>query len=226
MLKAPASWSYTMLSNFENCPRKAWHMYIAKDLPKVETEAMKWGIRVHEAMEKRLDTGNRITGFKTPLPAEMEKFERFAAAFDGKRPRAEFWMQIDNQGRATSVPSQAWGKGKLDVLLLNDSETEALIVDWKTGKVREDPFELQVFSLLVRGWWPEIQKITGMYVWLSDLKAGKTYDLTDTGRVNARVREMWNAWTSLDPRKEWLPNPNPLCGWCPVKKCEFNRSQE
>lgn len=225
MLRAPTSWSYTMLSTFENCPRKAWHMYIAKDLPKVETEAMKWGIRVHEALERRLDTGNRITGAKTPLPPEMARFEKFAAAFDGKRPRAEFWMQIDNQGRATSIPSQAWGKGKLDVLLLNDTETEALIVDWKTGKVREDPFELQVFSLLVRGWWPEIQKIVGMYVWLGDLKVGKVYDLTDTGGINARVREMWNAWTSLDPQKEWLPNPNPLCGFCAVRTCEFNRTR-
>jgi CRISPR/Cas system-associated exonuclease Cas4 (RecB family) len=218
MLTRPKSWSYTMLSNFENCPRKAWHMYVAKDLPKVETEAMKWGIRVHEAMEHRL-------GKKTPLPPEMEKFERLAAVFDERRPRAEFWIQMDEQGLATSFPSKAWGKGKLDALILNNQEDEALIVDWKTGKVREDPFELQVFGLLVRSMWPEVKKIQGMYVWLSDGKAGKTHDLTDTGQTFAKVKGMWNAIQALNPEERWLPNPNPLCGFCAVKTCEFNRTR-
>lgn len=218
MLKLPTSWSYTMLSNFENCPRKAWHMYVARDLPKVETEAMKWGIRVHEALERRLDK-------RTPLPEDMARYEKFAAVLEPRRPRVEFWMQMDEQGRATSHPSKTWGKGKLDVLILNDHETEALIVDWKTGKVREDPFELQVFSLLVKAFWPEIKKISGMYLWLAEDRAGKLHDLTDTGRANAKVRELWNAMQALNPAERWLPNPNPLCGWCSVKTCEFNRER-
>lgn len=223
MLTHPSSWSYTMLSNFENCPRKAWHLYVAKDLPRVETEAMRWGNMVHKALELRMDTGDKIKGSKVPLPPEMKDFEKFAAVFDGRRPRAEFWIGMDEHGRADSRPSKVWGKGKLDVLVLNNQEDEALIVDWKTGKRREDPFELEVFALLVRSMWPEVKRISGMYVWLQELKPGKVHELTDTSRTFAKVKEMWNGVKALNPEKEWLPTPNPLCGWCPVKTCEFNR---
>ena len=39
--------SHTFLDTFERCPKQAWHKYVAKDLPFVETEQMRWGTRVH-----------------------------------------------------------------------------------------------------------------------------------------------------------------------------------
>lgn len=217
MIKAPTSWSYTFLSNFENCPRKAWHMYVAKDLPFQETEQMKWGSRVHKAMELRLKE-------RKPLEQEMAVYEPFASAFDGKNVMAEEWFQINIKGEVTAAfAKDTWGKGKADVVVL--SGDTAAIFDWKTGKVREDPFELRVFGMLAKARWPGLRKITGHYVWLGDQKVGAKHDLTDTGATYAGIREIWSRVEALDAETEWLPTPNPLCGFCPVKKCEFNRTR-
>lgn len=221
MLKAPEKWSYTFLNNFDNCPRKAWHMYVAKDLPRVETAQMKWGNYVHKALEHRL-----TPHIQKPLPDDCKAYEPFAAAFDGKQPRAEWWMAVTKDWLSTTLPGDTWGQGKADVVLVGDDTI--LLFDWKTGKPREDPFELEVFGALAQAQacWSHAKQVYGWYIWLGEMRVGKRHDLSDTGRTRARIAEMWNAVTVLDPEKEWLPTPNPLCGWCPVRSCEFNKARE
>lgn len=217
MLKAPTTWSYTFLSNFENCPRKAWHMYVARDLPYTETEQMKWGNRVHKAMELRLRD-------QVPLPDDCKPYEPFAAAFDGRKPMAEEWLQMNIKGELASFPKDVWGKGKADVIVLG---TDGIgIFDWKTGKVREDPFELRIFGMLAKARWPEAGKIVGHYVWLGEKKVGVSHDLSDTKATYAMVREIWARVEALDADKEWQATPNPLCGWCAVRQCEFNKNRQ
>ena len=51
--------SHTFLSNYENCPRKAWHLYVAKDLPKEPPSLeMQAGIVAHSAFERGLQANN------------------------------------------------------------------------------------------------------------------------------------------------------------------------
>ena len=45
--------SYSFASDMINCPRKAWHKFVARDLPKEMTDAMERGIVVHEAFAAR-----------------------------------------------------------------------------------------------------------------------------------------------------------------------------
>jgi len=48
-------WSFSFLNDFTNCPRKAWHKYIARDLPKEDSPALAEGIKVHSALERYIN---------------------------------------------------------------------------------------------------------------------------------------------------------------------------
>lgn len=213
--------SHTFLVDFENCPRKAWHKFVARDLPKqkVMPEAMKWGIEVHEALAARLE-------HQTPLPANMP-YEHLAGAVAKVAEGATLLTEkklgmTTSAGQSGFFDNDVWFRGAVDVGIVNGNN--AVIVDWKTGKKREDPYELEVFGLLLKIAYPGLQTVRGFYVWLKDKAAGKLHDLSNFAATWNSIKGRTNQIERLDPAKEWPPNENPLCGFCPVLTCEFNRT--
>ena len=47
-----APWSFSKIKAFEQCPKKFYHLKIAKDYSEPETEAMYYGTAFHEAAEE------------------------------------------------------------------------------------------------------------------------------------------------------------------------------
>jgi hypothetical protein len=98
--------TYTSHANWRNCPRKFWHVNVAKDLPRAEpTTAMRWGIEVHAAMERRLNEG-------VPLPPAMAVLTALRAEAEGEtyedttlgQPRLCRDVYLDNaHARVTTV---------------------------------------------------------------------------------------------------------------------------
>ena len=58
-----APWSFSKIKSFEQCPKKFYHLKVAKDYKEPETEAMLYGTAVHLAAEEYIRDG-------TPLPAK------------------------------------------------------------------------------------------------------------------------------------------------------------
>ena len=207
--------SFTFLNTFDICPKQAYHRYVAKDHPFVGTEASKWGDVVHKALEKRLDD-------KTPLPKEVAKYEFYAAALEPLAPKVEQKLGITRDGEPIGFfDDDVWLRGKADVVVMQDSK--ALLFDWKTGKRREDPYELEVQALLVWAQKPSIHKITGHYVWLQDGVVGRAHDVSNTGETLECIQEKADEIEHCHKTGEWRTKPGPLCGWCPVVSCNFNR---
>lgn len=204
--------SYTFLKAFEQCPRQAHRRFIARDLPFEETEASRWGSRVHEALEARLKNDK-------PLPDEMAHLEAWFVDLAGA------WAEVKLGVRRDWSPcgffdKDVWFRGKLDVLLV--APLGAIIIDWKTGKRREDPDELEIFGALLKARHPESAKITGWYVWLKDKAVGKLYDLSNTEAKTAEITERMARAEYAIRTNHFPPNETPLCGWCSLKTCEFN----
>lgn len=208
--------SFTFLRDYENCPRKAWHRFVAKDLPKEPmSEEMKYGIEVHQAFEQALKG-------KPMATVHMPKFVQPLLAVQAPRlVEAQLGMASGGQ------PCSFWDpdvflRGKIDVAIVNGPA--AYIVDWKTGKPWEDPAELEIFSLLLQAHYPDLEIVTGNYVWLKEDRLGTLYDLST-------VQDRWNEVHKVHdeihtrPETEWPPTPNKLCGWCPVKTCEHWRER-
>ena len=217
-MKTPVA-SHTFLDAYERCPKQAYHRYVAKDQPFEETEALKWGNDVHKAMEMRV-------GKKEPLPKEMAYMEPFAAPFDAYQHIAvEKKLGIDAFGVGCGFfDKQVWMRGKADVVVTVDIvNAHAVIADWKTGKRREDPRELEEHAVMLKASWPYVKTITGFYVWLKDAEMGLVHDLSDTEKTLARIRgTMARVEQTIKAGIEWPARDNPLCGWCSVKTCHYN----
>lgn len=215
----PLVWSYTLLHTYRSiCAHQAFRRFLLKDIPFQETLAMKRGNEVHSAMEYRVSGGK-------PLPADMRQWEPLAAAFDGKGAKVENWVGITIEGKACdSRAGNVWGRGKIDLYIVKD--TTAFLLDYKTGKVREEPFELEVQSVFLHAKFPQLKKIMGQYAWLAENRIGKMYDLSNTAETWQTICATVRAIQSNRRPDGFDKKQSGLCGWCPVTDCEYNRLQQ
>lgn len=208
--------SYTFLNTYDICPKQAFHRYVLKDCPFVGSKESAWGNTVHDAMDKRLSK-------KTPLPPEVAQYEFYAATLEPLKPQTEMKLGITRGGEPCGFfADEVWLRGKADVVTMND--TTGLLFDWKTGKRREDPYELELQALMLWAARPKLVRITGHYIWLKDNAVGKPHDLSNVGETLECLQEKADEIESCHKRGEWRTKEGPLCGFCPVKSCGFNRS--
>lgn len=198
----------------EICPHQAAERFIYKRVPYVETEQMRNGNVGHLAMEKRI--GRRI-----PLPQLYLAHESIARCFDDRDAKVETKIGITREGRSCGFfDTNVWGRGKLDLHIINGER--AYLNDFKFGKIREDPFELQVQSVLLHARYPQLKEIKGQYSWMQFNKLGKPYDLSDTAatwnEIGRLVRLIERDLTAANFEKR----EGPLCDWCPCIDCENN----
>lgn len=211
--KKPLILSYTMLNTYRNiCPHQAWRRYIKRDLPFVKTPQMEWGDQVHKALELRVGGGK-------PLPEKMRQWERFAAPFEGASAKAEMSLGVTKHGTHCDFFGEAvWLRGKLDVTILNG--TTALLFDYKTGKTREDPFELEVQALLLHARHPELTAISGCYIWLAENRIGQRHDVGHTRDTWIYVNRIAEDLAADIKSGEFEKRKGGLCDWCPCDDCE------
>jgi CRISPR/Cas system-associated exonuclease Cas4 (RecB family) len=208
--------SYSFIRDYLNCPRKAHHVFVLKDIPFTETEQMKWGNIVHKNLEDAINQNK-------PFSEETVKYAPYVQSLKAIKGSLEAEVKLGATVRGDPAGffdkrSVAY-RGKVDVLIGGDKE--ALLVDWKTGKLREDPLELEIQAFLVKANYPHLQKITGFYVWLAEGKIGKKYDLSGWLTM---YKYLTNLREKIINDKEWRPTPNPLCNYCQVMTCEFRKS--
>lgn len=211
--------SYTALATFENCSRKYYEIYIAKSTKREETPQMAYGTQVHTAFERRLGGGHQ-------LPDELRGNEPLAVAIEqaGALAGVEMQLAIDADGRAADFWGKPFLRGKADVVV--HKGPAIVIVDWKTGKPREDETELKLFALMLAPLYPQVKVFKGVYVWLKEGKIGKLHDVSDTARTLETVQRVHAQIADRMASGIWEEWKNPLCGWCPVFQCRFNTQRK
>lgn len=210
----PLVGSYSFVNDYENCPKKAFHKYVARDVPYEETDAMRWGNHVHEAFEKRITAGK-------PLPKDLEQYEPMVGYFDGKPVGGELKVGITKEGKpCTFFADNVWFRGKIDVSYLQPPH--GIFFDWKTGKKREDPYELEIQAVLLQARQPTVEVLTGRYIWLQDRVIGKAHNLSDTLSTYKKIVGVMEHVARNGAVNHWPARENPLCPWCPVASCVYN----
>ncbi len=219
-MKAP-TWSYSSLDTFEQCPRKWYHKYILKE-KEPESAAIRHGNAVHKALE------DRVKG--TPLP---EHFMRYSPMAESIVQAWQKGMKVFTElkmGLTTSLEpcgffgKEVWGRSAADVILKQDDV--AIVFDWKTGKKREKATQLSTLALFVFKHFPGVSKITGVNLWLEPGDVGTPYIFT-----RAQEPELWKEQLKkiqlvekAAAAEKFVELPGPLCAYCSVKSCQFNRS--
>lgn len=207
--------SYSLLNSFESCNKKAYHHYVLKDVPYVESPEMQRGNEVHSAMEAGLK-GKPVEP-KFELYAPMVQALLYQPAEDRGTEKK---LAIREDGSPCDfLAHDVWFRGKVDAYAI--SGTNAAVIDWKTGKVREDPDELEIFALLLKAKHPELQRITGHYVWLTTPKVGLAHNLSGTDAKLIELHRRMQRLKEAQSRQHWPPTQGPLCDWCRVRACEF-----
>jgi hypothetical protein len=208
-------YSHTLLAQYRNCPAKCRAMYFDKTYPKFKpTAETSKGRNDHNALAK-LITGD-------PNKAQAHEYWPLIEPILAMRDRGaalfverEFTVNRDWQpcGR---WDDDAYITGKPDVALV--TKTKAFIPDWKTGNIREDPAELELFACLLKAYFPDLKAIGGMYMWLKELQAGDYYDLSNTYGLQAATDRLIS---DIEADEEWRPERTPLCFWCELNQCEY-----
>lgn len=208
----PVPWSYSSLQQYETCPRRFYLTRIAKVVSEPQTEATTEGRRVHEALEKA------VAGTRT-LPESYAKYQPIVDKLRGTHGvrMLEYKFALTSSLAPCDYwDQQVWVRGVLDVGIVR--KTEAIVLDYKTGKRKVDMDQLRLFTLAALSLWPTVEKVKTGYVWLQagsmDVEVFPRESKIEIHRDFAgRVHRM----ETSDKNNDWPPRPSGLCkSYCPV----------
>lgn len=218
--------SFSRLTTFEQCEAKFEHLYVRKTVKDTDNEFTLYGTRVHEGLEKY---GRALVGTvadeaivaleEDEFPADVRPWLRLVKIITQRPGEKHFEKQVAIRRDFTPCDwfaPDVWIRGVLDVLVLDG--TRAFVVDWKTGKVKENPTQLQLFAALVFAHFPEVEEVKTMFVWLA-------HDQTsDAVYQRKRLHHIWNALSPRFARVQeavelgiFKAHPSGLCRWCPAR---------
>ena len=215
------TWSHSSLKDYEGCARRYHAVKILKLYPFQETEATRYGTQLHLAAEEYVRDGK-------PLPPQFEFIKGTLDALLAKpgRKLAEQKMALDEKLNPVGwFDKTVWVRGIADLLILDDDNLTAWVVDYKTGNNKyPDRDQLKLMSLMVFRHYPHIREVKSALLFVVK---------EDMVKHNMSIEEADAEWWKYRERvgrigacmeaDVWNPNRTPLCGWCPVKSCEFHK---
>ena len=212
-------WSFSSLKDFIGCPKRYYEVKVVKNFESKVTEAITYGKEVHTALEEYVRDGKA-------LPVNYQRFQKMVdelKAIDGdKLVEHEMALLPDRTPCAFDDPKR-WVRGIADLLIVNGDT--AWVVDYKTGSDRfADADQLKLMALMAFAHYPSVQKVKGALLFV----------LKNTLITEDYTREQIDLlWESFIPKlkrlelsystNEWVENPSPLCRFCPVTSCHYNR---
>jgi len=220
------TWSYSSLGLFQQCPKKYYHLRVAKDYKEPETDALMYGKQLHEAAELYIGKGIPPSPQFAFIKNTLDLLKTLG---EGGEFLCEYRMGLTRDLQPCDFFSKdVWWRGVADLVILKDDR--AYLVDYKTGKSSRyaDTKQLEILALALFKHRPDIQLVKGGLLFLVandfvkakyDAEQSHTYWLKwieDTGRLEKAIElDVWN------------PRPNFTCkNFCAVKDCAHNGKGE
>ena len=216
----PVTWSHSGLKKFEQCARQYHEVQVLKKYPFKDTPQTLYGKDLHKAIE---DYGRS----KVPIPEKYAFVVPLVDTLLAKPGRKlfEHEMGVTPDLRPCDFKSdERWVRGIADLLIVDDDNLTARVVDWKTGSDKyPDRDQLVLMSLMVFAHFPHIRVVNSALFFVvkgSMVKHRMERDDADSAwwQYRERVAKLEAAHT----HNVWNPSQSPLCGWCPVKTCAFH----
>lgn len=212
-------WSFSSLSAFETCPRRFYLTRISKQVAEPQTEATLWGNQVHKALELAV-AGQK--GLDAKYSAYQPIVDRLRATEGVKYTEQKVGL-TENLKPTSFFAKDVWYRGVLDVTVVRDKT--AVVLDYKTGKVKSDGDQLRLFAATAFAQYPHVETVRTGYLWLQhDKTTPKTFRREEAPVIWQEFVSRVNRMEDAQERDRWLPNPSGLCAkWCPVGKklCDF-----
>lgn len=216
-------WSHSSLKTFQQCPRKYYHLKVAKDVVDKPHEAALYGSAVHLAAEEHVRDDK-------PLP---KKYDYMQPILDSlKRIPGDRYCEI-KLGLTRELDccdfnaKNVWWHGIVDLLIVNEETGLGHMVDYKTSKSARyaDPQQLDLMAVAVFAKFPTLTKLKSALLFVvSNEFVRKEHHAEQRKKYMEGVMPDLNRLESAFNSGVWNPITGPLCRFCPVKQCEHNRS--
>lgn len=213
------SWSHTSLKDYENCPRKYYETRVLKKYPFEKTEQMRYGDELHKAAEQFVKGA--------PLPVQFAflqpTLDALMAKPGSKHAELKLAATVDFEP-CNWFDKQAWVRGIVDLLILDEDKRQAWVVDYKTGNNKyPDRDQLELMSLLTFVHYPQIQRVNAALLFVVKESIEKHKVQGDSRhRLQNQYRERVARIEASLANNVWNPKQSGLCPWCPVTTCEFH----
>lgn len=214
------TWSFSSLKQYQNCPKQYYELTVAKNFTQIPSQAMIYGNQVHSALEHYVKEGKE-------LPKNYQRFKSLVddvIAIPGDKLPEHRMALTKEKTPCTFGADERWVRGIADMVIIDDDY--AFIIDYKTGSDKyPDLKQLRLMSLMTFAHFPHVKKVkAGLLFLMHNNFMPEEYHRDD-------MDKSWDAFKVPLTRLEnsydtdtWLPNPTPLCKFCPVKTCEFNNT--
>lgn len=215
--------SYSRLNTFENCPAQFDYLYVSKTVSQAESEAITYGDRVHKVLEDygRGDCFRELSDEEQRIVNKwghlVDLMKDKAKEHDGSQLYFEYQMAVNERLEPVGwFDSDVYFRSIADVLIVVGDT--AYMFDYKTGKVRDNPLQMQFFAAMVFWCFPHVEKVATSFLWL---KFDQTSDAV------YRRNKLGIMWEALKPRLDNVHDtidlgvfdtrPSGLCPWCPAQ---------
>ena len=216
-------WSFSKLKAFETCPKQFYHMKILKEYPVVESDAMRYGTDVHLACEEYIRDNK-------PLPKKYEYVLPTLEALKRKKGKklCEYELGLTEDLQPCGFKDKdVWFRGIADLVILNEEDKLAWVVDYKTGKSARyaDKNQLELMALAVFKHFPNIERVNGglLFVVSKDLITDTYTRRLREQQITTKYLNKFSQMVIASDNDVWNPNPSGLCrAWCEVLECAHN----
>ena len=220
------TWSYSSIKMFDQCPKKYYHLRVAKDIKDFGGIASQYGTDVHEAAELFVKTG-------APIPPKFRFIEPMVVKLNNLPGNKHAEMKLGVKRGLTGYEpcgffdSDVWWRGVADLVIENGEL--AYSVDYKTGKNAKyaDTKQLDLIAGALFLHFPEVTRVKSA---LAYVVSGEF--ITKEHKVVDKIPYLNVFRSELDRLEDahksgvWNPNSGPLCGWCPVVSCAHHRPRK
>jgi len=219
------AWSYSSLKTFQQCPKKYYHLKVAKDVKDEGSEATTYGKELHKAAEDYIKDG-------TPIPPQFAFIQETVDALKNipGEKHTEIELGVSNKnGRLNPCgfyDKDAWYRGIADLLIINGNE--GYLVDYKSSKNAKyaDLKQLDLLAAAVFTHFPEINSLKSALIFVvSNEFVNKEHSSMHKLAYFEHVRFDLERLEKAMETGVWNAVSGPLCGWCPVKTCHNYRER-
>jgi hypothetical protein len=213
------AWSYSSLKTFQQCPKKYYHLKVAKDIKDDGSEATIYGQEIHKAAEDFVKDG-------TPIPEKFAFIKPVVEALnriEGEK-HTEIQLGVTNNGGKLApcgfFDKGVWYRGIADLLIINGDE--GFLVDYKSSKNAKyaDLKQLDLLAAAVFLHYPEVTKLKSALLFVvSNEFVNKEHNSQHKLAYFEHVRYDLERLETAMKTGVWNAVSGPLCGWCPVKTC-------
>lgn len=235
-------WSFSSAQSYDKCPKILEHRYVLKT-PKDERDnsAAERGTAIHKELELYLGTANRKrdvldpttepkdpTTYVPPVDPQQFKYEGLVGEIKELCTQYPFTQEemlyFDRDWNPVATFNEAWLLAAMDVFI-SVSETECIIVDWKTGK--KDGNEVkhmhqgQLYALAAWKRNPLLERFTVIFVYID--QGTKTVATWKQGHLE-RIFPVWDKkGREITSAVVFKPIPNKWsCKYCDYAlSCQF-----